>query len=118
MLSLELLRPLLGAVAWVLPVLALGCVNTGTPKRLGETTITGDVLGGRATRAAGPIAWRLGDQLPLDGGAAQDPQGQGPETSEQRDARLRLQFGSNVLISSDGMVTKQYFLAGDLAQTF
>jgi hypothetical protein len=117
-LSLELLRPLLGAVAWVLPVLALGCVNTGTPKRLGETTITGDVLGGRATRAAGPIAWRLGDQLPLDGGAAQDPQGQGPETSEQRDARLRLQFGSNVLISSDGMVTKQYFLAGDLAQTF
>jgi hypothetical protein len=116
--SLELLRPLLGAVAWVLPVLALGCVNTGTPKRLGETTITGDVLGGRATRAAGPIAWRLGDQLPLDGGAAQDPQGQGPETSEQRDARLRLQFGSNVLISSDGMVTKQYFLAGELAQTF
>lgn len=102
----------------MLPVLALGCVNTGPPKRLGETTITGDVMGGRGTRTAGPIAWRLGDALPLDDGVAQDPQGQGPETSEQRDARLRLQFGSNVLISSDGMVTKQYFLAGDLAQTF
>lgn len=37
---------------------------------------------------------------------------------EQRDARLRLQFGSNVLIAADGSVTKQYFLAGDLAQTF
>lgn len=102
----------------MLPVLALGCVNTGTPKRLGETTITGDVMGGRGVRTAGPIAWRLGDELPLDGGAGQDPQGQGPETSEQRDARLRLQFGSNVLISSDGMVTKQYFLAGQLGQTF
>jgi hypothetical protein len=107
----------------VLPVLALGCVNTGSPKRLGETTITGDVAGGRSTRTAGPIAWRLGDAVPVDGGVAQasegqDPQGQGPETSEQRDARLRLQFGSNVLISSDGMVTKQYFLAGTLAQTF
>tara|TARA_R110002094_G_scaffold15610_11_gene26857 strand:- start:292 stop:1716 length:1425 start_codon:yes stop_codon:yes gene_type:complete len=102
----------------VLPLLALGCVNTGTPKRLGGTTISGDVVGGRGTRSAGPIAWRLGDQLPLDGEAALRPQGQDPETSEQRDARLRLQFGSNVLISSDGQVTKQYFLAGDLAQTF
>ncbi|MFT4512849.1 MAG: hypothetical protein ACI89X_003269 [Planctomycetota bacterium] len=102
----------------MLPVLALGCVNTGSPKRLGETTITGDVLGGRGTRTAGPIAWRLGDALPLDDGAVQDPQEQGPETDEQRDARLHLQFGSNVLISSDGMVTKQYFLAGQLAQTF
>lgn len=75
-------------------------------------------MGGRGPRTAGPIAWRLGDGLPVDGGVAQDPQDQEPETSEQRDARLRLQFGSNVLISSDGMVTKQYFLAGQLAQTF
>lgn len=116
--SLELLRPLFGPTAWVLPVLALGCVNTGTPKRLGETTINGDVVGGRSAPTAGPIAWRLGDALPVDDVDAQDPQGQDPETSEQRDARLRLQFGSNVLISSDGMVTKQYFLAGTLAQTF
>lgn len=61
----------------------------------------------------GPIAWGLGTSS--DGVAStQDPK----ESAEQRDARLRLQFGSNVLIGADGSVTKQYFLAGDLAQTF
>ena len=68
----------------------------------------------------GPIAWGLGGSGAADAGAkrraVQDPQGE--ETPEQRDARLRLQFGSNVLIGSDGSVTKQYFFAGELASTF
>lgn len=119
-------------------MLALGCVNASPPKRLGGTSIDGQVIGGGA-RSAGPLAWRLGDELSLDGGngagngagnsvgrgsprsGGQDPGGQDPkdrETDEQRDARLRLQFGSNVLIGADGVVTKQYFLAGELAQTF
>lgn len=98
----------------------MGCVNARPPKRLGDLKINGRVLGG-SVPSAGPLAWRLGDELPADpqlANGAQDPQGQGPETSEQRDARLRLRFGSNVLIAPDGSVTKQYFMAGDLAQTF
>ena len=71
---------------------------------------------------AGPIAWQLGSGDELVARRAeqgrQDPQRQDPETAEQRDAQLRLQFGSNVLIGADGAVTKQFFLAGDLAQTF
>lgn len=119
--SLGSSRRKFAAVLWALPLFAFGCVNAGPPKRLGETTVTADVVGGGGgVRTAGPIAWRLGDDTPVDDVAIQDPQGQGqgPETNEQRDARLRLQFGSNVLISADGQVTKQYFLAGDLAQTF
>ena len=69
----------------------------------------------RGAQTAGPLAWGLGSSRPLD--APQSPQDP-RETPEQRDARLRLQFGSNVMIAPDGTVTKQYFLAGDLAQTF
>lgn len=111
--------------ALALPLFALGCVNSGDPKRIGETRLEGAVYGGSGS--AGPIAWSLGggptgtgeasfDPAPTDAG--QDPQGQDPETPAQRDARLRLEFGSNVLIAADGSVTKQFFLAGDLAQTF
>lgn len=77
----------------------------------------------RAAETRGPLAW----EAPGAGGAPglepadaeptvapQDPK----ETPAQRDARLRVQFGSSVLIGADGSVTKQYFLAGDLAQTF
>ncbi|MEZ6037963.1 MAG: hypothetical protein R3F29_10810, partial [Planctomycetota bacterium] len=102
-------------------LLASACVQAGPPQRVSETRVDGQVFGGSRQPLAGPIGWRLGGDAPLDrdervGGAqGQDPQ---PETVEQRDARLRLQFGSNVLISADGAVTKQYFLAGDLAQTF
>ena len=114
------------------------CVSAGPPERIGETRVDASVVGG--ARSAGPVAWRLGSDAVADGpgGAAasaaagarradaasrQDPKGEGsqgqdPETPEQRDARLRLEFGSNVLISADGAVTKQFFLAGDLAQTF
>lgn len=63
----------------------------------------------------GPIAWALGPSpAEVDAATQQDPK----ETPQQRDARLRVQFGSTVLIGADGIVTKQYFLAGDLAQTF
>ncbi|MCK5940573.1 MAG: type II and III secretion system protein [Planctomycetes bacterium] len=110
--------------AFALPLLALGCVTADAPRRVGETRVESAVYGGGA-RSAGPVAWRLGDDARLDaathrpaGGRPQDPQGQDPETDEQRDARLRLEFGSNVLIAADGSVTKQFFLAGDLAQTF
>lgn len=113
----DYLRPKLLAVVCILTVLAAGCVNAGPPKRLTDTTVQSGVVGGGA-RSAGPLAWRLGDDVPLDSGLPEQPQGQDPETPAQRDARLRLQFGSNVLIASDGAVTKQYFLAGDLAGTF
>lgn len=117
-MSLAWPRTLMVSLALALPTFTLGCVNAAPPKRLGDTVVNGRVIGGSAP-SAGPVAWRLGDELPLDSAASrarQDPQG--PETNEQRDARLRLQFGSNVLIAPDGSVTKQYFLAGDLAQTF
>lgn len=71
--------------------------------------------GERGGSTTGPIAWSLGNS----GEAALAPQSQDPkETPEQREARLRLQFGSNVLIAPDGTVTKQYSFAGELAQTF
>ena len=116
-------RSLRCRAALLLPLLALGCVSAGAPKRVGETRVDGAVYGGSG--GAGPLAWRLAGGSGLQGGeavgrarAAQDPRQQDPETPEQRDARLRLEFGSNVLISADGAVTKQFFLAGDLAQTF
>lgn len=100
-----------------LPLLALGCVSTGSPTRLGETRVASEVVGGRVG-SSGPVAWKLGANrgAAFDEVAPQDPQGN--ESNEQRDARLRLEFGSNVLIGADGSVTKQYFLVGDLAQTF
>ena len=110
---------MLRSFVWFLPVCTFACVNAGPPKRLGETSVAGQIVAGAGSgRSAGPIAWRLGDELPLDNARSERPQGQDPETPEQRDARLRLQFGSNVLIAADGAVTKQYFLAGDLAETF
>jgi len=106
------------AFAGLLCLLTIGCVSTGTPKRVGETTVDGAVLRGGATAAdTGPIPWRLGEGLPRDRTDRQNPQDP-RETKEQRDARLRLEFGSNVLIGDDGRVTKQYFLAGDLSTTF
>ncbi len=36
----------------------------------------------------------------------------------QRDAELRNQFGSAVIIAPDGMVTKQFFLSGETANVF
>lgn len=66
----------------------------------------------------GPLAWGLGGGFrPQPAPAAatpQDPQ----ETPQQRDARLRAQFGSTVLIGPDGRLTKQYFMAGELGMTF
>ncbi len=120
MLRPEPPRSVARTFVWVLPVLALGCVTAGPPERLGRTEVDASVVGGTAT-SAGPVAWRLGDDVPRDASAGRQT-GQGPqdpqETPEQREARLRLTFGSNVLIAADGSVTKQYFLAGDLAQTF
>ena len=109
---------------WPLVGVALlaGCVASGESRRLDPTELDAVVLDPpqRAANTRGPLTWELGS-----GGAsativdaavagAQDPQ----ETPAQRDARLRVQFGSSVLIGADGLVTKQYFLAGDLSQTF
>lgn len=95
-------------------------MSSGAATRTGATKIDAAILDppSRGGRTVGPIAWGLGNGL-ADASAMVPPQDpQQPETPEQRDARLRLQFGSNVLIGTDGSVTKQYFLAGDLAQTF
>ena len=112
----------LEAKRFALPMLAgcvltlAGCVTTGAPKRVGERVVEGAVVGGAGTGGS-VVPWRLGSNAEPAG--IKRPQGQDPqETAEQRDARLRLQFGSNVLIGADGAVTKQYFLAGDLGRTF
>jgi hypothetical protein len=93
------------------------CV-TGEPQRVAGLSIDGAYADRpqRGANAMGPIAWGMGagPAAMVPAPAAQDPQ----ETGDQRDARLRLQFGSNVLIGADGSVTKQYFLAGELAATF
>lgn len=107
--------------ALLIPLLALaGCVSSN-PQRVDpplEVRYEVDAMTARGGgESAGPLVWGLG----RDGTAGvspdryQDPQ---DETEEQRDARLRTQFGSSVLIDKDGSVTKQYFLAGDLATTF
>ncbi|MAD34091.1 MAG: hypothetical protein CMJ88_10065 [Planctomycetes bacterium] len=104
--------------------MALGCVSSGAPERIGDTKIESAVYG--AAGPSGSLPWRLGSgaSMDFDDAAApgrrpnQGPEAQDPETVEQRDARLRLEFGSNVLIAADGSVTKQFFLAGDLAETF
>jgi type II secretory pathway component GspD/PulD (secretin) len=93
-----------------------GCVATGEPRRLDPRAVEAAVMsapGSVATR--GPLAWGLesAPAIPADP-SPQDPR----ETPEQREARLRLQFGSSVLIGADGSVTKQYFLAGELGATF
>jgi hypothetical protein len=93
-----------------------GCVSTEKGRRADPLKLEAAVEGGQSNGATlGPLAWGLGP-----GPAAQSPAApQNPrETPEQHDARLRLQFGSNVLIGTDGQVTKQYFLAGDLGVTF
>ncbi len=100
-------------------MLQSACVSSGEATRTSATKVEAVVVDppSRGARTVGPIAWGLGNG-PADASAPPPQDPQQPETPEQRDARLRLQFGSNVLIGADGSVTKQYFLAGDLAQTF
>jgi hypothetical protein len=100
-------------------VLLAGCVASGSQQRTDPLELEA-IVADPPTRAAatrGPLAWEVPGGAPVETGepaAPQDP----VETPSQRDARLRVQFGSSVLIGADGSVTKQYFLAGDLAQTF
>lgn len=103
---------------WALALLA-GCVASGSHKRTDPLELEALVVEPptRAAATRGPLAWEVPGGAPAELGeptAPQDP----VETPSQRDARLRVQFGSSVLIGADGSVTKQYFLAGDLAQTF
>jgi hypothetical protein len=96
-----------------------GCIS-GPPKRVDPPLkLDTEILdrSGRGAPSVGPLAWSLGDGLPpaeVPQDRPQDPK----ESQQQRDARLRTQFGSSVLIAPDGSVTKQYFLAGDLGTTF
>lgn len=107
-------------IGWLLSGLfaAAGCTTTSL-RRTEPIQLDAAVLGGtpRGGPSVGPLAWSLGGGVPPSAQPAagpQDPQ----ETKQSRDARLRTQFGSSVLIGSDGSVTKQYFLAGDLGTTF
>lgn len=95
--------------------IAAGCVTAGPPKRVDQRLIYGETDGASTARSVGPMVWGLGDPARLD--AAPAPQNPN-ETAQQREARLRVQFGSNVLIGADGSVTKQYFMANELGQTF
>ncbi len=96
-----------------------GCVS-GPSKRVDPPLqIDARVLdrSSRGGPSVGPLAWSLGGTVPpveMPQDRPQDPQ----ETKKHSDARLRTQFGSSVLIGTDGSVTKQYFLAGDLGTTF
>ncbi|MBX3463925.1 MAG: type II and III secretion system protein [Planctomycetes bacterium] len=96
---------------------ASACVAAGESRRAEPRAVEASVAGGSGTAAArGPLTWGLGTGPGAERAAAaiQDP----VETPEQRDARLRVQFGSSVLIGADGRLTKQYFLAGELGTTF
>jgi hypothetical protein len=103
-------------------LVALACLLGGCasspPQRKEPLSIDGSVADRpqRGANTLGPIAWGLGSgpAATQPNPSPQDPK----ETPDQRDARMRLQFGSNVLIGADGSVTKQYFLAGELASTF
>ena len=100
---------------------------SGPPKRVDPLLLDAEIAAGSAGRsgnALGPLAWGLGggfhDASTEAGSAAavgQEPQDP-TETPQQRDARLRTQFGSTVLIGADGRLTKQYFMAGELGTTF
>jgi hypothetical protein len=110
--------------------LALAACVSGSQRRLDPLTLEAAVLdtprrGGPST---GPLVWGLGGAsaqtasfadavAPVSPQGPQDPQGP-LESQQQREARLRNLFGSSALISADGTVTKQYFLAGDLGPTF
>lgn len=102
----------------MLAAVGAACVGTGEPQRVDPRVVEASVAAASApgTATHGPLTWGLGtegrEHPPLAG--PQDP----AETPEQRDARLRLQFGSSVLIGADGRLTKQYFLAGELGATF
>ncbi len=104
----------------VAAAVALGACTT-TSQRLTPPTRVVEAIAERTGAASspsrGPLVWGLGDAAArIDHPPApQDPQ---QESAEQRNARLRVQFGSSVLIGADGSVTKQYFLAGDLGATF
>ncbi|MBL8725666.1 MAG: type II and III secretion system protein [Planctomycetes bacterium] len=90
---------------------------SGTARRVDPLVVEGEVVVGGAP-TAGPLAQGLGGGVP----APQEPSPVRPqeprESPQQRDARLRVDFGSSVLIGPDGSVTKQYFLAGELSTTF
>ncbi|MCA8964979.1 MAG: type II and III secretion system protein [Planctomycetes bacterium] len=105
--------------------IAVAACVSGPQKRVDPLVLDAEVAAGSAGRsgaALGPLAWGLGggfreasaELAPAGSGQGQDPQ----ETPEQRNARLRTQFGSTVLIGTDGRLTKQYFMAGELGTTF
>lgn len=118
------LRSFVGVlVLLALPLSSSACVS-GAPKRVDPLAFDAQVAAGSAGRsgsAVGPLAWGLGGGLAEASAsvapASQDPQNPA-ETPQQRDARLRTQFGSTVLIGADGQLTKQYFMAGELGTTF
>jgi hypothetical protein len=104
------------------PLLLAACV-TASKHRADPLQVQASVDAARPAdgKAAGPLVWGIGH--PGSGEDAQsnaiaqnpqDPQGD----RAALEARMRAQFGSSVLIGADGRVTKQYFLAGELGQTF
>lgn len=114
----------------ILPALLVGCV-TEKPRRSRSMELRAEVEASSRPGdgvAVGPLVWGLGPG-PLGGesgglartGAEPVQQGQDPKNEqdkEREEARIRSQFGSNVLIGPDGRVTKQYFLAGELGSVF
>jgi type II secretory pathway component GspD/PulD (secretin) len=121
-----------------MPWLVGGCVTeTAEPPRLEPqvTTQTTDPEGrptdgrGLAMRVWGPgapIASVPAPEPPSTAGTTNIDQAQEQKPApaqdmaqqQQRDAQLRNQFGSAVVIAPDGTVTKQFFLSGETASVF
>jgi type II secretory pathway component GspD/PulD (secretin) len=99
--------------------LAMRVWGPGDPTPLPLATNAPDPTANPATM---PAAVPSADAPPADSAAvAQEPRpapAQDETVRRQRDAELRNQFGSSIIIAPDGLVTKQYFLSGESASVF
>ncbi|MEC7584201.1 MAG: type II and III secretion system protein [Planctomycetota bacterium] len=103
-----------------LTALVPGCVTEST-RLVDPLKIQASVDAARPSDGSvvGSLVYGLHETIPeLDLPEPQNPQDPQGGDRDRREAQLRGQFGPSILIGPDGRVTKQYFLAGDLATTF
>ena len=120
---------------WLCVLLATGCVTEPrSPAARPEVDVRAaayDAKGRPASgKALGQQVWGLGAELPQEPPqpasqpSPQDTQSrpasgpQDPERRRQEEAFARTQFGPNIVIGTDGKITKQYFLSGEASSVF